>query len=265
MDAALAKRICDRLDSDPELQALAIADDTAAPTETAAVAGVSYRLGAKPVRPLAAVHFAALAMIDSPILSRDRDITPIDAWRALHVIRYAPDCLEPVMGLQQRIATLRALETIARDNKAVASVLLARLDDVARTAWQEFDRDVMERTAAEYNGASADEIDELIVTMLRDVRTAWEQLPRQAAGDAPQSGAWDADWLASVMETARSVGCPDPASAVVTVPLAQLWDRAAARLRSCGDDRVERSGANDDAWRARRDAIIAEEVARAQD
>lgn len=261
MDRQTANRICDRLNTDPELQELLNAPAVASPTETAAVAGVSYRLGPRPVTPLAAVHFAALAFIESPVLTREREISAMDAWRALHVIRYAPGCLGPIMGLQQRLAALRGMEQIARDNAKVAAVLVSRIDRVTYQAWTEFDSDVMERTAREFDGASPDEIDELITTMLRDVRQAWQQIPHRAASDdAPAMGHWDADWLAAIMDIARQVGDPDPARAIVSMPLAQLWDREAARLRGLGITSAARDNEYTDRIRQRRDQIIREET-----
>ncbi len=66
---------------------------------------------------------------------------------------------------------------IAKDNDALFSIYLAKIDSIEREAWAEFDKDVMDTTAKEFSGANPQEIFDTITMIVQDSMAGFAQLP----------------------------------------------------------------------------------------
>jgi len=164
-----------RLNSDPEMQTLLDGEDRDCWDSAAlAASGVPYTLVGKPVKPPTVIHLVALAIIDSPLTESDdqEDIDGMDCWRALWAVTASPEDLSPLMGLDARTRSLRKLVKNGLPHEAVARLI----DDAVSEAWQKIDSDVI-RLAAQYQGATAQQVADVVMQMMADCAEAWALLP----------------------------------------------------------------------------------------
>lgn len=207
--------VVDRLNADPIMLALLNRPDPVCPdSATLAGLGVPYTLAGVPVPAPAPAAVAVLSLIGSPLLEDAETVDAMDCWRALWAVTATPAALSPLYGLDAQIEAIRSnSERLAiKPEDAVAL-----MGQATQHAYAAVDRAAVEMSA-NYPGASAQDVADMVRAMLRDVASAWGRLPRGRADDTDPHQAGHAS-MATGSQMWRT---------------ARLWLACTLRLMTCG-------------------------------
>lgn len=187
------REVVERLNSDPELQALADNEEgSCSVSTTMAAAGVAYTLQGVDVPPPSVMHLVALDLVQSPVMRDATEaMTTLEAWRSLWAVTATKAKLRPLMGLDVRIKQLEAL----RDKGFTEAAVLAQIDKAAEAAWSAVDAEAMDM-AAKYRGATAQQVADLLLAIISDCNEAWAMVPKSGSKKKAAAHSMATGWRA---------------------------------------------------------------------
>ena len=149
------------------------------PTYNIVGIGGSYNLGPFNLT-VSMGNLLLLSEIDSPLVSETSTegtvVTYEDAIQAIYVIAKGIEAVEPIMGIKQRLADLIPLKEMVKDNPKAMEQVLDRAEAIS-SARTTFIQDATIFYEENFVGFQYNEIFATLQTILKDVATAFEDLP----------------------------------------------------------------------------------------